>query len=62
MPLQNDFLPPPPISPPSKNLLVTKGYTSVLSLSEYVWLISCHYSLVNARIHETVFYSFNISL
>ena len=25
-------------------------------------LISCHYSLVNARIHETVFYSFNISL
>ena len=43
-------------------LRATKGYTSVLSLSENVWLISCHYSLVNARIHETVFYSFNISL
>jgi hypothetical protein len=27
-----------------------------------VWLISCHYSLVNARIHETVFYSFWVSI
>jgi hypothetical protein len=38
------------------------GYTSFLSLSENVWLISCHYSLVNAGIHEAVFYSFNIGL
>ena len=44
------------------SLRATKGYTSVLSLSENVWLISYHYSFVNARIHETVFYSFNISL
>ena len=57
------------LSPPKKLLVTesdlwraTKGYKSVLSLSENVWLISCHYSLVNARIHETVFYSFNITL
>ena len=39
-----------------------KDKKDFLSLSENVWLISCHYSLVNARIHEAVFYSFNIGL